>query len=59
MYGARSVHNGHAWGYGKLTVVNDTALTWGFYSATNSTLLDEFQLTKEHRTAPVNVHKSQ
>lgn len=52
---AASVHNGHAWGYGKLTVVNDTALTWGFYSAANSTLLDEFNLTKAHAAAPVRL----
>jgi len=46
-----SNHNGKDYGYGIMNVHNDTTLSWTFYTATNSSVADEFTLVKDHATA--------
>ena len=38
-----------------MDVHNDTTLSWTFYTATNSSIADQFHLVKDHATGPATV----
>ena len=52
-----AVHNGDTYGYGVLNVFNDTTLSWTFHSATNSSIEDQFVLTKDNAAGPAIISK--